>query len=333
MSIFYKKLKKIGMLDQIRLNKGTDKMKENFSDLINNNPEKAIKLINDKNVQFTSLFILQPRIKRSELFNHLSERNKHALEITNGILLKEFLNSQRFSSDDKKEDYSTLKWILETGYIGDGLSDQYDEVLDTAAIILSKVYKDKNYLPTIEEMIFNRYRRGAFIYDLVWTFFEVSDADNLIMVANRLRSTNQKDVELARKFLNFIPCIGMDNEKDNMKLFQCALKWIKLNKDFLYYTGETYLQTSNPFRYAVSLEAKYLQKPAQDVNGEIYRSLTDDECSCLDSFKKLDDDSKLRISNYSSMLYHQSKYRWSKWLQNPVDQQLAIAKILGDHND
>jgi hypothetical protein len=188
-------------------------------------------------------------------------------------------------------------------------------------------------------MIFNRYRKGTFIYDLVWTFFEVSDAKSLIMVANRLRSSNSKDVELARKFLNFIPCIGMNNEQDQMKQYQmkqyqCSIKWINQNKNFLYYTGETYLQTSNPFRYAVSLEARYLQKTAENVNGELARSLTEDERTCLDRFDKLDDDSKLCLSNYSSMLYHKSKYRWSKWLQNPIDKQIDIAKkILGDHDD
>jgi len=326
MSTNYKNPKEIETLDKIRLNDGIDRMKVIFSDLVKNNQEKAIKLINDKNVRFSSLFILQPEIKKSDLFTRLSIRNKNALEITNGILLKEISNIQRFSPQNRQEDYSTLKWILETGYIDDGLNDQYDEVLDTTAIILARVYKEKDCLPIIEEMIFNRYRIGAFIYDLVWTFFEVPDSENLFLIANRLRSTNRKDVELARKFLNFIPCLGTYNGEDNMKQYQCSQKWIKQNKDFLYYTGETYLQTGNPYRYAVSLEAKYLQKTASFLNGELSRSLTEDESICLDSFKALDNDSKLRLSNYSSMLYQKSKHRWSKWLQNPIDKQIEIAK-------
>lgn len=326
MSIYYKTPKIIESLDEIRLNKGIDKMRAVFNDLVNNNPEKAIKLINDKNVKFTSLFLLQPEIKRSALLPSLSVRNKQALEIANG--------AKHFSSEYKTEDYPTLKWILETGYIEDGLNDQYDEVLDNAAIILAKVYKDKNCLATIEEMIFNRYRTGAFIYDLVWAFFEVADSENLIMVANRLRSSNRKDVELARTFLNFVPCISMNNEKDNMKQYKCSLKWITQNKEFLYFTGDTNQQTSNPNRYAINWDAKYLQKPASNVNGEFNRTLTEYECKCLDSFKRLDDDSKLRLSDYSSMLYRKSKHRWSKWLQNPIDKQLEIAKsIQGDYDD
>jgi hypothetical protein len=327
----YKNLKEIELFDEIRLTNGIDNMKATFRDLVNNNPEKAISLINNKNVHFASLFILQPEIENSNLLPSLSVRNKQALEIKNGILLKEFKNTERFRSEDKEEDYSTLKWILETGYIEDGLNDEYDEVLDTTAIILTKVYKDKKCLPTMEEMIFNRYRRGAFIYDLVWAFFEVADSEHLILMANRLRSSNKKDVELARKLLNFIPCIGMYSEEDNIKQYQCSLNWIKQNRDFLYYTGETYLQTSDPYRYAVSMEAKYLQKTASSVNGELSRSLTEEEYTYLDNFKKLDDDSKIRLSNWSSLLYRKSKNRWSKWLQNPIDKQIEIAmRILGE---
>ncbi|MHB8064968.1 MAG: hypothetical protein ACYDG2_20490 [Ruminiclostridium sp.] len=326
MPMNYENLKEIEILDEIRLNRGIDRMKSIFYDLVKSNPEKAIKSINDKNVQFASLFLLRPETRISDIFTRLSARNKYALEITNGILSKEILNTQRFSSEYKQDDYLAIKWILETGYIDDGLNDQYDEVLDAAAIILAKVYKDRSCLSIIEEMIFSRYRKGAFIYDLVWVFFEVSDSENLIIMANRLRSSNRKDVELARKFLNFVPCIGMNSEEDHIKQYQCSLRWLKQNKDFLYYTGETCLQTSNPYLYAVSLEAKYLQKTASSINGELSRSLTEGEVTCLDRFKKLDAASKLCLSNYSSILYRKSKYRWGKWLKNPIDKQIEIAK-------
>lgn len=188
------------------------------------------------------------------------------------------------------------------------------------------MYRDRKCLPIIEEMIFNRYKKEAFIYDLVWAFFEVADSENLIRVANRLSSPEQKDVELARKFLNFIPCIGENSEQDQMKQYQCSVKWLKDNRDFLYYTGETCLQTSNPHRYTVSLEAKYLQKSITSVNEKLSRSLIEGELTYLESFKKLDAAQKLYLSNYSSLLYHKSKYRWKKWLKTPIDKQLNIAK-------
>jgi hypothetical protein len=325
MPIYPKKIDRIVLLDEIRLDNGADKLKKFFNNLIDDNAEKAIKLINEKNVLFPSLFILQPEIKRSDLFTHLNIRNKHALEIANEILSREFSSNQRLSSEYNEEDYSALKWIFETGYRDNGLNDQYDEILDAAAIILVKVYKDKKYLHAIEGMIFDRYTKGAFIYDLVWAFFESSDPVNLFMIVNRLRSSNRKDVELARKLLNFIPCIGMNSENNPLKQYQCALKWINRNRNYLYYTGETSLQTSNPYRYAVSLEAKYLQKIVSNDFREPLRSLTEFECTLLDDFKKLDYDSRLLLSNCSSVIHRKSKRWWSKWLEYPIYKQIEIA--------
>jgi len=330
MSIYSNNFERNELVDEIRFNHGMDRLKATFHDLVNNNPEKAVKVINNENVLFPYLFILQSEIIRSDLLSRLNVRNKYALEITNEILLKEISNTQRFSSEFRQDDYSVLKWIVDTGYIEDGLNDKYDEVIETAAIILTKFYKDKSCLRIIEEMIFNRYKKGAFIYDLVWAFFEASDPDSLIMVINRLHSPNPKDIELARKFLNFIPCIGKHLEENPQKQYECALRWINQNQNFLYYTGETYLQTSNPYRYAISLEAKYLQKTAANFYREASRSLTEVEYTCLERFNSLDSNSKLCLSNYSDMLYRKSRNMWSNWLQNPIDKQIEIAqRILG----
>jgi hypothetical protein len=161
---------------------------------------------------------------------------------------------------------------------------------------------------------------------LIWAFFECADPESLIMVVNRLRSSNRKDVELARKLLDFIPCMGMENHENNLKQYQSCLKWINQNRKFLYYTGESSLQTSNPCRYAVSLESKYLQRTVSNDTEEASRSLTVDEYRLLDSFKELDPDSRLLLSNCSSTLYGRNKYWWNKWLNYPVTKQLEIAK-------
>lgn len=328
MSISSKNQRKFGIIDEVRLNNGIDRFKDVFKDLVNNNPNQAADLINNEKVLFPSLFILESEIRSSGLFTFLSTRNRNALEITNEVLYKDISNTRRQFSENQQDKYTVLKWMLETGYREDGLNDQYDEVLETAAILLSRVYKDKGCLRTIEDLIFKRHRKGAFIYDLVWAFFEASDPESLFMVINRLRSPNMKDIELARKFLNFIPCIGKNYEEDPIKQYNCSLKWLNQNQRFLYYTGETYLQTTNPCRYAVSLEAKYLQKTTLNIHSE--PTLTDEEFTYIDRFKRLDDESKLNLSNYSDRLFRISQYKWSKWLQNPIDVQVDIAKrILG----
>jgi hypothetical protein len=176
----------------------------------------------------------------------------------------------------------------------------------------------------MDELIFNRHRKGAYIYDLVWAFFETITPQSINMVANRLRSANPKDIELAQKFLNFIPC--MNREEDPLKQYQCCVRWINQNENFLYYTGATNQQTTNPSRYAVSLEAKYLQKPAGIILSDQTRSLRKEELSYMDIFKSLDDDSRLLLANYSDMLYRTNKYRWNRWLQSPVEKQLVVAR-------
>ena len=124
---------------------------------------------------------------------------------------------------------------------------------------------------------------------------------------------------------NFIPCIGVNNKNDPLKQYQCSLKWVNRNLNYLFYTGETSLQTSNPYRYAVSLEAKYLQKVVSNDFREPLKSLTKYECVLLDNFMKLDDDSKLLLSDCSCIIHSKSKYWWSKWLEYPIPKQIEIA--------
>lgn len=326
MSGYNKNHREITSLDEIRNNTGIDKMKETFLDLADNNLERAINLVNNKNLKFSTLFLLQQEIQSANILPNLSARNKNALDISNGIILKQFINSQRFSSEYRQDDFTALKWILDTGYIDDGLSEQYDEVIDTTAIILTKIYKDRSCLHTIEELIFKRHRNGAFIYDLVWAYFEVINPEDLFTVVNRLRSNNHSDIELARKFLNFIPCISENVGADPVKQYYCSVRWINENLKYLYYTGETFLQTINPNRYEISLEAKYLQRVVSSVvNADQSRLLAESEYSCLECFKKLDSQARKKLADCSAVLYKRNKNRWSKWIESPVEKQLEIA--------
>lgn len=326
MSAYNRNPKEPVSLDEIRNSRGIDVMRESFRDLTDNNLERALYLINNKNLKYSTLFILQQDIQNANIVPNLNQRNKNALEITNGILLKEFIGTHRFSAGARQEDATTLKWMLDTGYIDDGLNDEYDEVIDTTAIILAKIYKDRGCLNTIEDLIFKRNRKGAFIYDLVWAYFEVINPEDLVLVANRLRSNNKMDVELARNFLNFIPYIGTNREGNPLKQYNYSLRWIGKNVKYLYYTGETNLQTFNPYRYRVSMEAKYLQRTAAELfSSDGTRSLTEEENNSLNYFKNLDDDTKQKLSDCSAVLYQKNRYRWSKWIQSPVDKQIETA--------
>jgi hypothetical protein len=302
--------------------------------MTNEDQEKAVQIINEENLQFPSLFLLQSEIIKANLSNRLSIRNQVALAISNKIIGRSISDATQLSLNDFKGNYTILKWILETGYRDDGLSNQYDETLEVAAIVLSKFYRDDFCLQIIEEMIFNRHNRGSFNYDLIWAFFEYAEPEILVLIANRLRSPNSKDIELARKLLNFIPCINANLDDSPNRLYQCAKKWIYQNYNYLYYTGESFLQTSTPNRFSVSLESKYLQSKTIKEHGMTARALSEDENALLESFKTLDFKTKLQLSACSSLLYRNNKYRWNKWLQAPIQEQIRFAKkVAGKTND
>ena len=317
----------IGYLDIVRHNSGVDKLKIFFHTLVKNNAGNAITLINDKSLHFASLFVLKPEIEGLNLSVHLNSRNQYALAVINGILAGDHSTIGRLSSSRNQMMHSTLKWMFGTGCINDGLSNQFDEVLDTAAILLIKKFKDKTDIHIIVEMIFNRHKKGLLIHDLVWAFFEAHDPQSLILVANRLCSNDSKDVELARKLLKFIPCIGMNN-KDNIEQHSCAVHWIKENHMFMFHTGEGFHQRSDPKPYALSLEAKYLCKASPAHDEKAFRSFTQNEHSLLNKFRGLDTDTKTLLSDYSFWLYRQNPYLWDTWLRYPVDEQIRTAKTM-----
>ncbi len=319
------------LFDEIRIFNGSDKLTTIFRDLINNNFDEAIKSLNHRYLQFPSLFILNTEIS-SEIYERLNTRNKCALNFINQVLSEEGPDSERILSESTQESFAAYKWILESGCSEDGLSEAYDEVLDRAAMVLCKVYNDQSCLRIMEALIFDRHRKGSYIYDLTWAFFESLNPQNINSLANRLRSANPKDVELARKFLNFIPDIDSRDE-DSRKLYQRALKWLSQNQNYIYYTGVTNNQTPNPSRYTVSLEAKYLHKPAYSIIQEPSRNINKEEASYLDNFINLNEDTKQLLARCSDMLYHINKYKWNKWLQSPVDKQIEIAERMVGQND
>lgn len=319
-------LGKISHLDRVRLRDGSDKLKSYYSTLIKSDIEKALHLANDDDLSFATLFLLRPLIDESGILSRLNLRNQNALEISRNLLAKETSRKERLSLDDRQLHYPVLKWMLETGRMEDGLSNDYDEVLDMTTLTLIKTHKDKTVLPAVADMIFDRYRRGLYIYDLVWAFFEACDPDCLAMVAYRLNSNQLKDVELARKLLNFIPCISMNSYMNPTSQYACVLNWLQENYPYLYYTGDSFQQSSNPVPYTVSLDAKYLCKALSTHNENAPISLSDEERRLVDRFKTLDSNTRVALSRCSYLLNRQNKYWWNMWLRSPLQYQIEVAR-------
>jgi hypothetical protein len=323
-------LNSINPLDKIRLTNGIDELKNSFIKLIKTNNGEAVNLLNAENLHFPTLFLLKIEIDNLNIFDNLNLRNRTAIELTNQILEKNKKSSinKYVSSDLAQIAYSVLKWIFDTGFYDDGLSNEYDEVLDITAILLIKIYKDQTILPIIADMIFDRNRKGLFNHNLVWAFFESKDPNSLIMIANRLLSTEAKDVELASKLLSFIPGIEKNNNASKEKKYTSFLNWLEENNPFLYSTGQSLQQVNRPITYVIDLGAKYLNEYVASDTGKTLKSFTYKEAKLLNEFSKLDNDTKLLLANFSSMLYQKDRNQWNKWIHYPIKEQIRIAKSM-----
>lgn len=315
-------------LDRVRHDRGNDGLRDYIKQLAQKDRGKAIDLINEEELSFTSLFVLRDEIQQLEFFDQMNIRNKIALEIVDETL-KEYkveLSPSDMVSNFIQNVRTALKWMLTTGAFDDGMSDEYDEVMDVTAILLVKVYKDKGILPLLADMIFKRYKMGTCIHDLAWAFFEGKEPYSLILIGNKLRSREFKDVELACKLLGFIPGVDVKSSVDGETQYFGFFNWIEENRPFLYFTGESFQQKNSPTPYVVVLEAKYLCKVISIDTGKSLEPLTREEDELLSSFDKQDDDTKTLLSNYSFRLHYDDVNGWNMWLHRPIETQIKIAK-------
>lgn len=318
-------LSSISLLDKIRVDKGITELRNFFSTLLKNNRQEAINLINNKDLRFTSLFILKTELEESNLLSNLNSRNQITFQFMNQILKKENSVDDQFS-DHNQRLYIFLKWMLETGFNDDGLNDEFDEVLDIISALLIKEFKDMSILPIIAHLIFQRNKKGTLIHDLVWAFFQSQSPQSLTLIAERLISSHPKDVELAQRLLSFVSEINMNSNEDNQKQYLSFMNWLKENSPFLSFTGESFQQCSTPVPCTVRLDSKYLCRCTWITNTIRSDSLTYKEYKLLGIFNNLDDNTKALLSKFSFMLFSENPCFWHKWIQNPIEDQVYIAK-------
>ncbi|KNY26682.1 hypothetical protein [Pseudobacteroides cellulosolvens] len=307
-------------LDKYRLKNGADKLRIHFNHLCSKNYNYALMQLNSSTLRYPSLFALKNEIRSLGIFDKLNARNKSALDITDKIY------NNNISLIYDKENYNTLSWMFNTGYMADGMSQRYDEVLDKTAILLIKVHKDNSCLNVVEKLIYNRHRKGSFIYDLVWAFLESRNPKCIDLMLKRLLSNNEKDILLSKKLLGFIPCITPENTRKKNTIYCKAAKWIKDNYNFIYYNGDHFHQTPKPSTFRLSLENKYLQNTTHLKSHENKRYYTDFEALAIDSFRKLESDSQKLLSDYSHYLHKHNRNMWNSWIVKSIPEQLEITK-------
>ncbi len=317
--------KTLNYLDRIRRRKGINQCKDFYRNLANENRQNAIWLINDRRLHFASLFILQPEI--NELKLELNERNQTALDLCKKISAGKGTSQDAEISIQLSSEHvhRVLLWILNTGAADDGLGNEFDRIVDTAAAVLIKTHHEESIIPVIADLIFQRSRRGSYCHDLVWAFFQSRNIDSLRYIAKYLRSSNTADVQLARKLLNLPQNTELSARADRQKEYENYLLWLHENGPYLYFTGESLQYSNSPDPCRLDLEAKYLRKTIDSQHHKPIVPYTQEELTCLKSFDEAQENEKSTLADYSQALFKRNHRSWNQWIHSPVDQQLHIA--------
>lgn len=320
----------INKLDIIRRYQGINYLRNFFVKALKIQKKQTIYLINDSNLSFTSLFVLKQEISKYKLFMALNERNKIALYICE-IICEEKFSSGEFSNIDLKSENArkAMLWVFNTGSPDDGLSDEFEQILDSVASVLIKEHNEKSIIPMLTEMIFNRNRNDKYIHDLVWACLQSKDINILKNFAEHLRSPIVKDVELARSLLNLPQEIPLKTATEKEKQYTSFMTWLKDNSPYINFTGESFNLTSNPVPCIVDLESKYL------CNGGCIQvisqidSTSDAHTNTKSEFSKLPESHKAILSKYSQNLHEEDPIYWKEWIHYPIDKQIKSIQYGG----
>jgi len=314
------------LLDSVRHTDGIDNLKLKFREIVCKNTHEAINLLNNKNLNYSSLFSLRSVVYEFDLHRYLNFRNTCALKITERILAGKPSKTTNVNHVNRENMHSILKWIFDTGCSEDVSDNRHEEIIEVSALLLIKSYRDRTILRKVIDIIFERNRRGAYTYDLIWAAFESSAPDVLVAIAERLLSKNEKDVELAGRLLKFIPS---DDRLESLQQSKQKTTWINENFNYLYYTREAMHQCCNPIPFDVSQEAKYICKLVSPDKGDFIEPLSKDEHKLLIHFSALDNTSKKMLADCSAKLKKTNSDNWSSWLNSPLSEQIIYAYKLG----
>lgn len=321
----------VSYLDAYKSSHDVDQLKRVFYSLGEKDRKKAAAQLNDPNLTFPTLYTLLPEIDALDLYPLMNLRNTTALKICFKTLredaLAEHLHTENQVSNEQT--YHVLKWMFYTGWREDGLSNPFDQVLDATTALLIKKYKDQSILPTVVSEIFERNRKGYYIHDLVWCFYETRNPNALKLAARYLRSNNPEDVKLASELLHYTSEEEEEIHGNPEKKYESYLNWFQENQPYLYFTGENLQCSSEPRAFKVDLDAKYLSKKRQSANRKSPYSLTKFEQEKLEQFHKTKDSDRKLLAKYSKQMHSNNPQKWKEWLHADIDQQVKYAKGQG----
>ncbi|NLM61519.1 MAG: hypothetical protein GX193_05520 [Clostridiales bacterium] len=228
------------------------------------------------------------------------------------------------------------KWMLETGHDWNApaeIAEEYDAALDLAVALLVCECNDNTELPIIADLIFKRANNGKHLHNLVWYFFQSYNPEAVRIIAGRLISNDPSEREFAKKLLGLSGENSADpgGPTDPYRQYEDYMRWLDDNSNALYFTGQTLQMTSDPEPLKADLGAKYLCKAISPRDRTWVEPLNEQECNCLDNFRKLTDKEKEVLAAFSSSLYRNNRRVWEQWIALQPDIQIRTAMtLLGD---
>jgi hypothetical protein len=323
----------VSYFDRIWRSSGASALKSEFYSAATRARERAVRYLSDGETSFPVVFILMPELERLGLYKDLPECQLHALRLcakkTTDMKLESYL-TYLLGGEEVKAPVECLKWLLESGITWDGPSagrDDYDAVIDLAATLVIGDYGDTTMLVPIAELIFRRNRRGLFIHDLVWGFFQSIDAGALSALSKYILSNDVSDVNLACELL------GLDvpmSDADKQTTFYGYTEWLRENRPYLYLTGEHFQATSKPHHLLHDVEAKYLQREITPRERAPLSPLSEEERRKLGQFREAKREEQDLLSAHSKKLRAKDMSAWGDWLGMELAEQVMAAKHDGE---
>lgn len=306
---------------------GIGAVRRTFNTLVSRDAQGAVSLLEDGALRFPVFFVLAEDIIRRSLQERLGPRNSAALYVC-AQKMKRLAPYGPAARPDDQTLYGALRWMLDTGLWWDGPSpgrDDYDAVIDYAVALVVGVYEDKEVLPAVADLIFRRNRRGLFIHDLVWGFFQTTTPEALEIVAGYLSSANPADVSLAKTLLGLNTADAGNLSGAQGELKRRYLEWLEDNRPYLYLTGEHLQMTSSPKYVDNDMEAKYLDKEISPRYRAPVLPLTEQENEALQHYRAIPAAERRFLAEYSHKLRKRDKGRWQEWMRKQIAEQVMAA--------
>jgi hypothetical protein len=313
-------------LDTLWRSGGTDYLKRYFVMMAQRDRAALLRSVNDDRLSFPAFYIILKEFYRLGSFAGLSPRNLAAIQIC-----ADKMTIPGWETGDRPDNtvrHEALLWIFNTGKDWEGPSrgrDEFDTIIDYAAALLVITYDDRTVLPDIADIIFRRNRRGLFIYDLVWGFFQTLDRKSPALIAKRLLSADRSDVALACRLLHLEPPTDFSRAA-LQKMYDEYVGWAAENRPYLYLTGEHFQQKSDPRHFDFDMEAKYLGKEISPRLKTSVEPLSEKEDDNLKSFRTATEQQRKMLTDFSYKLRSRNMRQWDEWMNKDIARQVFTAQ-------